>query len=329
MRIAAAALVVFLTQAPVAAKITAPSIVEVGEQIVITVEPDAPPEGEYQATFAFASETMSLLQPGATGPVAYGWGRPGKHRVYAVTAVYSVNGLQQPKIESADIEVIWGVDPTPDPSTLVDLVTPEQAATLAGYYSDLAAKVAAGRFSSVPIFEIVHENARAQLDLEGVAAAYALIDKRVAAVLGDATEFTADLTGLLSSELSAISVELGGVEPGPDPEPENGPRQVIVVREAHDETEGLAQLKAELRKQDFERWLNERGHSVVWIDDDAQDPDGNPPDVLVRYAEVWQAVGLPAILVVDPASGTVLYSGRVGDAMRSDDIADLIESTGG
>lgn len=101
------------------------------------------------------------------------------------------------------------------------------------------------------------------------------------------------------------SFRVGGTEPTPvppkpDPDPPTPkPSQVtaVIVHESNDSTPALSRLITGLRTGEAEQWLAAGGHSLLVLDDDATDANGQPLQIVASLNAL--GVAMPALFVLD------------------------------
>lgn len=74
-----------------------------------------------------------------------------------------------------------------------------------------------------------------------------------------------------------------------------GPRTVLIVREASDSTTETARvLTTALRTGESAKYLAAKGHSLLILDDDSKDENGQPSPVLAKFAPF----AVPELLII-------------------------------
>lgn len=75
----------------------------------------------------------------------------------------------------------------------------------------------------------------------------------------------------------------------------SGPRTVLIVREASDSTSETARtLTTALRTGEPAKYIAAKGHSLLILDDDSKDENGQPSPVLAKFAPF----AVPELLII-------------------------------
>lgn len=124
--------------------------------------------------------------------------------------------------------------------------------------------------------------------------------------------------------------------PSPTPRPdvvvptpiETGPLSIFLIHEAKEKTPALARTITDLRAGTAADYLAKQKHTLLILDDDSKDANGEPSSVLKQWREKYSAVKLPVLLIVGK-SGTVLHADTLKDGATADNIVELIRTKEG
>ena len=124
------------------------------------------------------------------------------------------------------------------------------------------------------------------------------------------------------------------IPPGPTPPPEpptppSGQRAVLILRESAETTPALARLLTSLRAGTQATYLKSKGHSLSILDDDAVDPSGKPSPAVEAWRPHFADLKLPALIVYDPATKSILDKRVIVEATTADGIIELVKAAGG
>jgi len=119
--------------------------------------------------------------------------------------------------------------------------------------------------------------------------------------------------------------------PKPDvvvPTPIEGPLSIFLIHEAKEKTPALARTITDLRAGAAADYLAKQKHSLLILDDDSKDANGEPSAVLKQWREKYATVKLPAVLIV-AKSGAVLHADTLKDGATADNIVELVRAKEG
>lgn len=269
------------------AQITIPESTPLGAKIVAKV--DLPAGGRVAWKVDAGAEVVS-----AGLGRAYVWATPGAHSIQAVIA------------PSGDGDLTWhaatysvGDSPAPPAvKTLADLAG-DKASILAELLGDI-------RDYGLPIATHVDALKRgfasglATIRLAADHPAAVEIVKRIDATASGA--ITDDGRKALGETIATAIAELGA--PPVPPVVVEGKRLIVILHETADTTPAEAAIFTALRVGEQARYLADKGHSLLILDDDAEGPSGESVALVARLKA--EGVPLPAQFVLDPATKSVL-----------------------
>lgn len=125
------------------------------------------------------------------------------------------------------------------------------------------------------------------------------------------------------------------IPPGPTPQPPIptpppvGQRAVLILRESAETTPALARLLTSLRAGTQAAYLKSKGHSLSILDDDAVDPTGKPSPAVESWRPHFAGMKLPAVIIYDPATKSILDKRIIVDTTTADGIIELVKAAGG
>lgn len=120
--------------------------------------------------------------------------------------------------------------------------------------------------------------------------------------------------------------------PTPTPPPVTvGKRDIAIIHESGLVTERQASLHVLIRTNPaFSEWVKSRGHRVFVLDQDGKDRHGNASSITQKFLKAKPATQkLPAIVILDQASGEGLYAGDLPTDITVDGITELVKRYGG
>lgn len=125
---------------------------------------------------------------------------------------------------------------------------------------------------------------------------------------------------LASASLVLFALGGGGVPFVPSTP---GVRNIVVLREAADTTPDLARLTTALRAGEPAKYLKEKGHKLLILDDDSLDENGQPPKLLTTLLALNPP--LPSLFVLN--GDAVLHQGPL--PASADEVLNIIKRNGG
>jgi len=121
--------------------------------------------------------------------------------------------------------------------------------------------------------------------------------------------------------------------PGPPPAPKSGKLVAVIVRESLDQSTAFASLLFNLRDGSAAKWLSDKGHSLIVLDDDDTDASGAKHPILVKIAPDLQNKPLPALVICEqPTPGTMgktLGVEQLSDTTTADNVVEMLTRRGG
>lgn len=118
-----------------------------------------------------------------------------------------------------------------------------------------------------------------------------------------------------------------GVLPGPVVV--EGPRQVVIVHEASDDTPAFARMTVALRTGANSDYLKAKKHSLLILDDDSVDKDGNPSPALQVVRPQLTGLTMPVLFVVDPQSKAIVHKQSLPATATADEVMAILKAHGG
>lgn len=115
------------------------------------------------------------------------------------------------------------------------------------------------------------------------------------------------------------------VVPPPTPTPV-GKLTAVIVRESEEDTPVLGGVFVALRTGEPAKWLRERGHTLVIIDDDTTDAQGNPIPLVQTFKSL--GIAMPALFLLD-STNQVIHKSTLSATTTADGILQVIRDTGG
>lgn len=123
------------------------------------------------------------------------------------------------------------------------------------------------------------------------------------------------------------------VPPSPPPNPPDppnppvvaGPRTILILHETGQQTPNHGILFNSLRSGPAASYLKEHKHRLFILDDDSVSSDGKP--LLEAWRKHLSDITIPALVVIDHASGAVLFKGAVPET--ADEILSTLKAHGG
>lgn len=116
--------------------------------------------------------------------------------------------------------------------------------------------------------------------------------------------------------------------PTPTPPPAvEGRRTVVLLHESQDDSAAFARMAVQLRTGEQADYLKAKGHTLLILDDDSTDQLGNRPKLVVDLLAVTPQ--LPALFVLDSATGAVLHSRPLTDAANAAGVLAVLKEYGG
>ncbi len=216
-------------------------------------------------------------------------------------------------------------EPQPDEDTLCKLVTAGQAVRLAAVYRAQATIIEGGGGETTGQFRTAHDSQIVKEGLEGHGA-IDVVAARLNIILGSGdVELSDELRATLAACLHGLSVDF---ECDP-PEPEQGKRVVLVVRETTDTSPERGLLYTALRDGTAADYLANNEHRLLILDDDSLDETGAPASVLAEVQESFDSTGLPALLILEADSRAILYAAKLEDGTTADNVIEILRQNGG
>jgi hypothetical protein len=105
-----------------------------------------------------------------------------------------------------------------------------------------------------------------------------------------------------------------------------GPRKVLIVNETLDRTPEVAAIFTQLRAGESAKYLADKKHELLILDDDASTPDGKAVELLDKHRDAFAATGLPCVLVIHP-DGRVLGAAKL--PQTADGVIEFLRQHGG
>lgn len=115
----------------------------------------------------------------------------------------------------------------------------------------------------------------------------------------------------------------------PSPPVVDGKRAVLIVRETADTTPEMSRLVVGLRTGASAAYLLSKGHTLAILDDDAVDENGQPAASVKAWEPFYKDLTLPALLIIDPATRTLVHREALGAAATADSVIATIKGKGG
>lgn len=122
--------------------------------------------------------------------------------------------------------------------------------------------------------------------------------------------------------------------PGPTPTPTptpppvaEGKRTVVLLHESQDDSAAFARMAVQLRTGDSAAYLTGKGHTLLILDDDSTDQLGNRSKLVTDLLAINPQ--LPAMFVLDSATGAVLHSRPLTDAANAAGVLAVLKEHGG
>jgi hypothetical protein len=113
----------------------------------------------------------------------------------------------------------------------------------------------------------------------------------------------------------------------------SGPRAVLIIHEAGDTTPTLARLKTGLRTGEAAKYLKEKGHTLLILDDDAKDQNDQPSPVVAHWKPHLEGVTLPAIVIgsdaTNPAAGSLIHRQSLPPEATPASTLEILKANGG
>ena len=85
----------------------------------------------------------------------------------------------------------------------------------------------------------------------------------------------------------------------------DGPKLIAVVMPTEDSNPSADMLVLELRAGDPAKYLKEKAHTLVVLDDEQKGADKNPDPLVEALRPLFETTGLPATFVMDPETWKV------------------------
>jgi len=109
-----------------------------------------------------------------------------------------------------------------------------------------------------------------------------------------------------------------------------GPRQAKIIYESQNVSPVFDDTLRLLRTGPIYEQLKSEGDSIVILDKDAKDENGNPSPIVEQAKKVLGDIPLPAIVVINPTTKHVTYKGSLFDPssqkyLTADQISKLIK----
>jgi hypothetical protein len=107
---------------------------------------------------------------------------------------------------------------------------------------------------------------------------------------------------------------------------ESGPRQILIVRESTpDQNTQLDSTLTQLQNGAASASIQAKGHSVLILDPDAKNANGQPTAALKPWFEKFPSRQSPVLIISDKA-GKVLYAEPLSEAAKLADIVAIVEA---
>lgn len=116
-------------------------------------------------------------------------------------------------------------------------------------------------------------------------------------------------------------------EPDPEPTPQEGPRTVMLLYESEDSSPQLAALMVGLRNGTPAKYLADKKHRLLILDDDATDQLGRPIALVEKL--LARGIELPALFICDSATGKCLKEMHIESGTTADNIVERVREAGG
>lgn len=114
---------------------------------------------------------------------------------------------------------------------------------------------------------------------------------------------------------------LGGIPPGP--------RGVVVIHETEDQTPATGRLIVKLRNGEAAAYFKDKEHSLLILDKDAKDKDGNPSPVVKEWLGQIGDMPLPVLVIYEPKSRKLLIKESLAKDATVDTILAALKAKGG
>lgn len=143
--------------------------------------------------------------------------------------------------------------------------------------------------------------------------------------------------GLILGAIAGCSIPLPPV-PKPEPPPvvvpvSDGHRFALILQESQQQTPEMARMIVELHAGESSAYFAKHNHSVVVLDIDAKDENGQPLDVIQRLKPSIANKPLPVLIVADKTNegrvGNVLSCESIKAAPLAADVVAAVKKSGG
>lgn len=123
------------------------------------------------------------------------------------------------------------------------------------------------------------------------------------------------------------AVDPPGPPPGPEPPPPTpGKRTVVILHESEDATPQFSRMVNGLRSGDNAKYLKDRGHTLLIIDDDTTDEIGRPLEVVTQLSA--DGLPMPALFVLDEG-GAVVHKQPLSPEANAAGVMEVLKGNGG
>lgn len=237
----------------------------------------------------------------------------GQYQIYAISAEAGKPLMQRFIVVAKGTvpPVPPGPGPAPPPDTLASKIkTAYDLDVAAGEGGDSERKTVAAAFAQFGQFlPLLSKTDEVKKVIEVAAAGVlkgklpktmAVVYAHVAATVPEfnqAVPLTPELRATFGTVFTEISVALN-LGPMPPPGPP-GQRTVVIIRETADSTPELARMIVSLRAGTQAKYLADKGHPLLILDDDAVDQAGKPAAIVEKLRPHFKDIKLPALLILD------------------------------
>lgn len=122
-----------------------------------------------------------------------------------------------------------------------------------------------------------------------------------------------------------------GPGPGPNPPPPDvvveGRRNVVIIHESEDDSALFAQMMIGLRAGANASYLASKGHTLLILDDEAADQNGQPNETVAALLPLNST--LPALFILDAGDGRPLHNETLSASATAADVMGILREHGG
>lgn len=108
----------------------------------------------------------------------------------------------------------------------------------------------------------------------------------------------------------------------------SGPKEILIVYETETARASFERMLTNLRTGDADKYFASKNHTLLALDVNAKDGDGNPAKPLVKWQKGFDGLTLPVLVIGTPA-GKIAHKQALNVDATADQVLAIIKAKGG